>query len=69
MIQVQIHTLIVEAVVEAARTAEESNMWFNVEIAKLLVFNREIEKVGGFITAYRLYLRIKIRKTSVEEQI
>ena len=41
----------------------------NVEVAKPPVFNREGEKFGGFITAYRLCLRIKMRKIIVEEQI
>jgi len=41
----------------------------NVKVAKLPVFNGEGEKVGGFITVCRLYLRMKMRETIVEEQI
>jgi len=41
----------------------------NIETAKLPVFSRETSKIGQFITAYRLYLRIRIRKAIVEEQI
>jgi len=41
----------------------------NVEVAKPPVFNGEGEKVGDFITACRLYLRMKIRGIIVEEQI
>jgi len=33
------------------------------------VFSREVEKVGGFITAYRLYFKMKIRSMTMEEQI
>jgi len=38
-------------------------------VAKPPVFNGEVEKVKGFIMAYRLYLRIRMRGTIVEEQI
>jgi len=33
------------------------------------MFNREASKVAGFITAYRLYLRMRMREALVEEQI
>ena len=45
------------------------NTGSNVEVAKLLVFNREAEKVEGFVTACRLYLKMRMRETMVEEQI
>ena len=38
-------------------------------MAKPPVFNGEAGRIGGFITAYKLYLRIKIRKATVEEQV
>ena len=40
-----------------------------MEMAKLAIFNGEARKVGGFITACRLYLKMKMRGTSVEEQV
>ena len=45
---------------------EELNIESNVEIAKPLVFSRKAEKVGGFIMSY---LKIKMRRATVEEQI
>jgi len=69
-IQVQILILITEgAIVGVEGVIERSNTETNIEIAKPLVFNREAGKVEGFITVYRLYLRIKIRWAMVEKQI
>ena len=46
-----------------------SNMGSHMKVAKPAIFNGEVGKVGGFITACRLYLRMKMRGTSVEEQV
>jgi len=40
-----------------------------MEVAKPAIFSGEVGKVGGFITACRLYLRIKMREATVEEQV
>jgi len=40
-----------------------------MEIAKPAIFNGEAEKVGGFVTMCRLYLRMKMREAMVEEQV
>jgi len=68
--QAQIQALIIRrVVVEAEEATKGSNTRSNIEIAKLLVFNREVGKIGGLITVCKLYLRIKIREAKVEEQI
>ena len=51
------------------RETTGSNMGPHIEVAKPAIFNREVGKVGGFVTAYRLYLRIKMREVMVEEQV
>jgi len=68
--QVQIKALIVEgAETREGGAIERSNTGFNIKIAKLSVFNGEAERVGGFIMACKLYLRMRVREATVEEQI
>ena len=40
-----------------------------MEVAKPAIFNGEAGKVGGFVIACRLYLRMKMREATVEEQV
>ena len=46
-----------------------SNAGPHIEVAKPAIFNGEAGKVGGFIMACRLFMRMKLRGSTVEEQI
>ena len=41
----------------------------NIEVARLQVFSEEAGKVLGFLIACRLYIRMRMREVTVEEQI
>jgi len=66
--QVQIQALLA-AQGGARAEAVGPNMGSHMEVVKLAIFNGEAGKVGGFITACRLFLRMKLRETTVEEQM
>ena len=66
--QAQIQALIAGVAV-VGRVAEGSNAGLYMEVAKPPIFNRESGRVGEFIAAYRLYLRMNIREAMVKEQI
>ena len=46
-----------------------SNAGSHMEVAKPAIFNGEAGKVGGFIMACRLFIRMRLRGTMVEEQV
>jgi len=68
-IQAQIQALLAAQGAGAGREAMGSNMGSHMEVAKPAIFNGEAAKVGGFITACRLFLRMKMRGSTVEEQV
>ena len=51
------------------RGATGSNMEPHMEVAKPAIFNGEVGRVGGFVIACRLYLRMKMKEVTVEEQV
>ena len=69
-IQVQIQALlVVQKGVGVGRKATGSNVGSHMEVAKPAIFNGEAGRVGGFVTACRLYIKIKLRGNTVEEQV
>ena len=42
---------------------------YQVVVAQLLLFNREANKVVGFVITYKLYIRMKMRVVMVEDQV
>jgi len=67
VMQVQIQALL--AVAGGERGAAGSNTGAHMEVAKPAIFNGEAERVGGFITACRLYIKMRLRGNMVEEQM
>jgi len=68
--QAQIQTLLAAAGAGAGEeewAAPEVNREYQMEVAKPAIFSGEAGKVGEFITACRLYLRMKMREATVEE--
>ena len=68
--QVQIQALLAaQGGVGAGGAATGSNTGSHMEVAKPAIFNREAGRVGGFITACRLYIKMRLRENTMEEQI
>ena len=67
--QAQIQALLAAQAGGAGGAATGSNMGSHMEVAKPAIFNEEVGKVGGFITACRLYIKMKLRGNTVEEQV
>jgi len=49
--------------------AEGAVMVTSTEVVRPQVFDGTLSKVSGFVIVYRLYIRMKMRETVVEEQI
>ena len=70
MMQVQIQALLAaQGGVGERGGAVGSGLGSHMEMAKPAIFNGEAGKVGGFITACRLYLKMKMREGTLEEQV
>jgi len=68
--QAQIQALLaVQEGVGAGGAVTGPNVGSHMEVAKPAIFNGEAGRVGGFITACRLYIKMKLRENTVEEQV
>ena len=68
VIQAQIQALLtVVGGAEGERGTMGSNTGSHMKVAKPAIFSREAGKVGGFITACRLYVKIRLRGNMAEE--
>jgi len=68
--QVQIQALLAaQGGVGAGGATMGPNVGSHIEVAKPAIFNGEAGRVGGFITACRLYIKMKLRGNTVEEQV
>ena len=69
--QVQIQALlaVTGGVGGTERGATGSNMEPHMEVAKPAIFNGEAGKVGGFVITCRLYLRMRMKEATMEEQV
>jgi len=75
--QQQEQLAVMQAQIQALLAAQEgvqggtvgSGLGSHMEMAKPAIFNGEAGKVEGFVTACRLYLKMKMREGTTEEQV
>jgi len=68
-IQAQIQALLAGGADGAGGQVEREEGRGGAEVAKPQIFDGTLAKVGGFITACKLYIRIRLREESVERQV
>jgi len=69
VMQAQIQALLAAGGARTRGATTGFNMGSHMEVAKPAIFNGEAGKVGGFVTMCRLYLRMKMREATIEEQV
>ena len=67
--QTQIQALLAEGARGREGVAREVGRKGEAEAAKPLIFDGTSSKIAGFITACKLYIRMRIKEESVEGQI
>jgi len=68
-IQAQIQALLAAQGGAGQGAAMGSNIGPQMEVAKPAIFSGEAGRIGGFITACRLYIKMRLRGNTVEEQV
>ena len=69
VMQAQIQALLAAQGGAGQGAATGSNAGPQMEVAKPAIFSGEAGRVGGFITACRLYIKMRLRGNMVEEQV
>ena len=69
MIQAQIQALLTERGGEGEGVAREVGKGGGAEVAKLQIFDGMSARIVGFITACKLYIRMRMREKPVEGQV
>ena len=54
---------------KVAARVPKPNTGLNIEVAKPQIFNEEAGNVLGFLTVYKLFIKIRMREVVVKEQI
>ena len=55
--------------IQVGEVALRPNTRLNIEVAKLLTFNRKVRQILGFLTAYMVYIRIRMKRATVGKQV
>ena len=67
--QAQIQALLAAVGGGGGGTTIGTNTGSQIEVAKPAIFNGEAGRVGGFVSAYKIYIRNKLRGETVEGQV
>jgi len=67
--QAQIQALLAAGGAGAGGAAMGTNAGSHMEVAKPAIFNGEVGRVGGFVSACKIYIRNKLRGETVEGQV
>ena len=67
--QAQIQALLAAVGAGAGEAITGTNAGSHMEVAKPAIFNGEVGRVGGFVSACKIYIRNKLRGETVEGQV
>jgi len=67
--QAQIQALLEGGAVAERQVREEPERMANLDVTKPQLFNGASSKVSAFVTGYKLYIRNRLVRATVEEQV